>query len=1184
MRLVRVSRGGVAAVSGCGLLVLALAAPAPSAPRPASATASPETPLRYARDIRPILSDRCFECHGPDAATRAADLRLDTPEGRAAVVVPGDPAASELWRRIVAHDPSEVMPPPGARKKPLDEAERERIRRWIVEGAAHEEHWAFVAPRRPELPDVRDATWARTPIDRFILARLEAEGVRPSPEADRATLLRRIHLDLTGLPPSERELADFLGDESSDAYERVVDRLLGEEPYRSRLAERLASPWLDGARYADTIGIHTDNGRRIWPYRDWVLAAFRDDLPYDRFLLEQLAGDLLPTPTTEQLVATGFLRAHVLTDEGGAIPEEYLVEYAVDRTATMGTVFLGLTLQCARCHDHKYDPISQEEFFSLYAYFNSVDEPGLYSQSADAERAYEPFIDLPSTADSAAIKGFMRRIAELDAELATTSDADRAALAAFVEEIRSAAGLAWSVPTVRSARSVDPAVRFDVGADGTIVATGALPDEDAYAIELDAEGPVRLLALEALAADGRGPGRAANGNAVVTDLRVAWRPRGDEGAWRPTTLRWAAADHEQQDGDYAAGNALGADRDGWALDAHRRPEDRLLVALLDEEIAAPEGISLRVEIDFRSPYAQHSLARLRLRTSPFADALVARLPLAAGPWRVRAPQPFASGGEAWEASATPSEVTRDDGAFRVEPRFVDGIAHVLPDGVGVIRLVRTIHAPSERSVEVSLGSDDGFRLFVNGAEVAARRVERGAAPDQDRATLPLRAGENTIEFAIVNTGGQGGFAWRMLEGAESLREGLVLVLAPDSESRSAALELAWRRAASPRHRKAEIDRYKLAQLLDARRATIPTTMVMRELPTPRETFVLSRGAYDQPDRSRPVARGVPSVLGALAPDAPANRLGLAEWMVHPEHPLTARVAVNRFWELLFGTGLVRTSEDFGLQGEWPSHPELLDWLAIEFREQGWSVHRLLRTIVLSATYRQASTVREDLRERDPDNRLLAFYPRRRLAAEQIRDLALAASGLLVERFGGPSVRPAMPEGLWQEVAMLQSNTREYRRGVGDDLRRRSLYTYWKRASPPPTLLLFDAPTRESCVVRRPSTNTPLQALALWNDEEFVEAARVLAEGLLAEPIDDDERLARLLRRLAARTPDAEEIHLMRAALEDFRTRYRERSEDAARLASAGTARRRTELDPADVAAWTMLAGAALTLHETLTQD
>ncbi len=1187
--------------------VVLLAAASSAAGASGGNTSEARAPLRFGRDVRPILSDRCFTCHGRDANKRQAELRLDLyasataarPHG--AAIVPGKPEESELWRRLNHADADERMPPANSNRRPLNAAERELLGRWIEEGAPYEPHWAFTAPVRPPLPALADERGARNEVDRFVRARLEAESVAPSPEAAPETELRRLFLDLTGLPPTPEELAAFLADPDPERYERWVDRIFGEEPYRSRYAERMATPWMDQARYADTSGIHMDAGRQMYLWRDWVLAAYRDNLPFDRFLTEQLAGDLLPDASDAQKIASGFNRNHVTTDEGGAIADEYLVEYAVDRAATTGAVFLGLTLGCARCHEHKFDPLTQEDFYRFYAFFNSIEEPGLYSQVPDANRALEPFLLLPTSEQKA-------RRSELD----TTLVAEKAALevpapgeeqtrAAFFAELAHTSGLAWAQSEVVGARSVLPegGATLTPQADGSVLASGANPDVDEHELRLRTDATdLRLVALEALGDpsffEGR-LGRADNGNGVLSGITVEAVSRAHPDQRHELHFEWAWADHEQMNGEHGVLEALDPDPLGWALGAHEKPGARVALFLADAPFGYAGGTELVVRLAYRSEYAKHVLGRVRVSIARFDSAGFEALPRVASDWLVAGPFATEASPAGYTANFGPEADltlarTRDFGgkSWRFVQRFPDGrLNGELEAGVNVHYLGRKLLVPSARTVSVALGSDDGYRLFLDGVEVSSRQVDRGLAAEQDKVELDLSAGTHTLVFEIVNTGGAAGFTWRPERRPSELAGELLFALIPPtarSDEREAALARAWRLAFSSEFQAGTARIVAAEAELAMLDTATPRTMVMHELAAPRATFLLKRGAYDHPDKERPITRGVPAALGALPEGAPHDRRGLAQWMTAPENPLVARVAVNRLWELVFGTGIVRTSEDFGLQGEWPSHPELLDWLAVEFRESGWDLEHVLRLLVTSATYRQSSRARPEFAERDPENRWLAFLPRKRLSAEAIRDQALYVAGLLVERVGGPSVKPYQPDGLWQEVAMPQSNTREYVRGAGDELWRRSLYTYWKRACPPPSLMTLDAPTRESCTIRRASTNTPLQALVLWNDEQFVEAARALAARTLAEHLPDEHaRLARLFTRCAVRAPEEIELHALAAALADFRARYAAAPEDAAKLLAVGESPLPAELDSVELAAWTLLASTVLSLDAVITR-
>ena len=1199
--------GGAVAMLAAALGVASALAGDPPGAAPAGAALVPAPAIRYGRDIRPLLSDRCFLCHGPDRATQKAGLRLDSFEDATAAredgaaIVPGKPDESLLLQRITTTDPDTVMPPPDSGKHAVTAAEAALLRQWIAEGARYEKHWAFVPPVRAMAPAVKDAAWPRAELDRFVLANLERQGAHPSAEADRATLCRRVFLDLTGLPPTPEESTAFLTDERPDSYERLVDRLLTEEPYRTRYAERMAVPWLDVARYADTSGIHMDAGRQMWLWRDWVIKAFRDNKPYDRFIVEQLAGDLMPDATVDQKIASGFNRAHVTSDEGGAIEAEYLLEYAVDRTSTVGAAFLGLTLHCARCHDHKFDPVTQEDFYGLLAFFNSVEQPGIYSQVPDPNRAHEPAIEVPTPEHAARLGPLEKAVADLKAVRSQMSDGERAELAAFTQQLREAS-VAWA-PTKAVAATSAGGVTLAVQPDNSVLASGANPanDEQVITLRTDATG-LRVLALEALTDPSTKDrvGRAPNGNAVLDAIELEAVSVADPAKKVTVPLVWAWADVEQADGDYPVANVLRADGRVWAVGAHFQPGPRAAMFVAGQPFGFPGGTELRVKLTYRSPYAQHSFARVRLTAGAAPDAFVATLPPATGRWHIVGPFPFDDGNKAYDRTLGPEESrtidpskvwgTKQDGEFRW--RFAPGVLENTPvnlaQGVDAEFVGREIWSAGPGELELALGSDDGLQVFVNGTRVFEHRIDRGVMRDQEHVKIPLQAGANALVCKVVNTGGTGGFFHREeLRPTDTPRAMLALAMPPGSvrpEVAEAATD-GWRAQRSPRFRdlseqlaKAESERAKVA-------AGLPRTMVMKERAMPVETFVMKRGLYDQPDKDRPVQRAIPKVLGALPPGAAPNRLGLAEWLVGDTNPLTARVLVNRLWEQFFGRGLVRSTEDFGLQGEWPTHPELLDWLAVDFRTHGWDLQRLVRQIVTSATYRQSSAVRPELAAVDPDDRLLGWFPRQRLAAEQIRDQALYVGGLLKEQVGGPSVKPYQPVGLWEETSMLQSNTRSYEQGKGDDLWRRSLYTYWKRASPPPSMLALDAPTREFCTVRRFATNTPLQALVLWNDPQFVEAARNAAARTLREPGDDRARLARLWLRSTGSVATPAALDAMQATLAAERTRWAgPGAEDAAKLLSVGESPVPADLDRSELASWTMIANAVLASDPVIVKD
>lgn len=1164
----------------------------------------PQLKVSFGRDIRPILAGNCYVCHGPDPSTRKEELRLDLREeatadrGGWAPLVPGDPEASEIWLKVSSDDPDERMPPADSGKDPLNPRQLELIRAWIEQGAEYEPHWAFIPPLRPPDPPVSDQNWSRNQVDKFILSGLENQGLSPNPEAPGGVLLRRLFLDLTGLPPGPEEYDSFLADTRADAYERVVDRLLTEEPYVSRYAERMATPWLDASRYADTNGIHMDAGRQIWKWRDWVLAAYRDNMPLDQFINEQLAGDLFPNATVSQQVASGFLRNHVITDEGGAIDEEYLMEYAVDRTNTTGSVFLGLTLGCARCHQHKFDPVSQTEYFELYSYFNSNQEPGLYTQLSDPNRAFEPFIKVPDKDQEKQLGALETELELIRGQLATSSPQDQRAVAEFLTAAAEEYGLNWAKSETVSAESQAadeiPSSTLEILEDGSVLASGENPAREDHIITLQTkESGLRMLMLEALT-DTSLPhervGRPANGNAVLSAIEVEVVSLADSTKRQNLNFIWAWADHEQKNEDYEVVNAIDPDTArGWAVDAHNVAGGRTALFMSEKEFGYPGGSEIQVRLRYQSIYDQHTLGRVRLSAGSISTRGLAALPVADSRWYGTWPYQTESRYSGYdkifgpEADATidfSKQYQPDNYTWVLVPGVEDGkVFNGLPAGEIVSFTGKRLFVPSARQLNISLGSDDGIQLHLNGEMVFEQRVDRGAAPDQDQLTLNLRAGINTIVAKIVNTGGVGGFYWKQLPPQDELGDALVWALVPAQTRERGVSDLpvkvsnSWRLLHSPNYRAGQDRVVALEASLKELDSQIPRTMVMSELAEPRPTFVLMRGQYDQPDNERPVKRGIPAALGSLPPDAPADRRGLAMWLTARDNPLVARVMVNRFWELVFGTGIVATTDNFGLQGEWPSHPELLDWLAVEFQENGWNVKELMRMLVTSSTYRQSSRMRPEYRELDPGTRLLSAYPRRRLGAEEIRDQALQLSGLLVEVFGGPSVKTYQPEGLWREVAMPQSNTRNFERDNGDALWRRSLYTYWKRAVPPPSLLTFDAPTREYCALRRSTTNTPLQALVLWNDVQFVEAARVLAQKSFGA--------AEMFRHCVGRSASAFEQGKLEDALKGFQNSFSENPESATLLLEFGDAPLPAEYDAVQLAAHTMLANAILSLDEVI---
>ncbi len=1150
----------------------------------------------FNRDVRPILSDRCFKCHGFDEAARKVGLRLDTRDGLLSVrkagapVVPGDPARSLLIQRIGHTDPKEVMPP-AKTGVVLTAKEKATLRAWVEQGAPIAGHWAFETPTAPLLPPARGS---EHPVDRFVQAALAAKQLSPAAPADRATLLRRLSLDLTGLPPTPAEVDAFVADPRPDAYEQAIERLLASPHH----GERMALMWLDVARYADTNGFHHDNIRTSWPYRDWVIAAFNRNLPYDRFVVEQLAGDLLPDATDEDRIATAFCRMHNINDEGGALDAEYRVEAVCDRIETIATSFMALTFTCVRCHDHKFDPFTQEDYYSLYATFGSVEERGVYGANFDAARAYPARLEYKTAELLAKIGKAQAALTAAEAALAAAAPQVAKEQTAWEEHLRAERSVRWSAARIGRA-TAESGGAFELLDDGS-ARTIANPEHETHVFELDTdEQDLRLLALEVLpdAKNGRGGlGLAEHGNVVITAVKLEVASRTDPAKVVPVPWAWAWAQHEQPNDDFGIDNVLVDDAAGWALDGHRWADAITALFVAAEPFGFAGGSTVRVRVEYRSKYGNHVAGRLRVRLGQGAGVTPADFPTVLSDWWLAGPFKAKSFDAAFTKVVGPERargLDRDAKFGKVgythQPAFVDGKVHELKGERSSFYLAREIRTPVARVLPVAIGSDDGLRVFLNGQEVWRNPARRGAAVGQDKVDLHLSAGRNVLVLQVVNDGGPAGFAFSLQpdHAAPGPLQPAAL-LPPDVRETKldAALSAAFGRAQSKTYARLAdgVDAARAAR--DALEAESVPVLVMRELEAPKPTFVLTRGHYEGADPERPVTRRPPMVLGgALPAGAPDNRLGFAQWLTRPEHPLTARVHVNRIWQMLFGTGIVKTTENFGAQAEWPSHPDLLDWLAVHFVRSGWDQKGLLRLLVTSATYRQAAVVDPAARAVDPENRLLAYFPRRRLQGELVRDQALFVSGLLVPTVGGPSVKPYQPEGLWEEVSIgASSNTQKFERDDGAALYRRSLYTFWKRTSPNPQMATFDAPTREFCLVRRDTTNTPLQALILWNDVQFLEAARVLAQRTLREAPSDTDRLAAMFARCTGRPPRATELAVLRRALEGFKARYAADATAAAALLAQGEAPRDAGLPVAESAAFMMVASTVLSLDETLVRD
>ncbi|MCI0624428.1 MAG: DUF1553 domain-containing protein [Acidobacteria bacterium] len=1072
----------------------------------AAPVSAPSRRVDFGRDIRPILSDKCFACHGPDAPNNKSPLRFDAEahaladlgEGRRAIVR-GQPKQSELVRRITAEDESMRMPPVYAAHK-LTKQEIERLIEWIAQGAQWQQHWAFTVPVRPPLPAVKNKTWLGNGIDSFVLARLEREGLKPAAEADRATLIRRVSFDLTGLPPTPREIEDFLSDPAPKAYEKVVDRLLASPRY----GERMAFRWLDAARYADTNGYQLDGEREMWRWRDWVIEAFNRNLPFDQFVVEQLAGDLLPNPTFEQRIATAFNRNHRGNSEDGLVPEEYAVEYVVDRVDTVSTVFLGLTMGCARCHNHKYDPFTHKEYYQLYAYFNSIPEDGRFSNFGNSR----PWMTAPTREQQQQLHSLEAKIALAERRLAASLKQAAPAQRRWEKSVAVAQSRQWFP-------SDDLVLQHALDENATLLVneTSRTPPLDEQSEE-DAS-PKEDQKVEIGFKDGL-PQYAASplGQGVSFDGKL-WFDAG----------KAASFDYRDRVHDF---------KDRFAISAWFYPESEnsgALVTRMSNDVTEQEN----------------NLPKGRGYGVFFVNGKV-HFNLV-GVWA--------------------------DDSFRVEtenPLPIKRWHHVVAvfDSLQPFDKVQIYLNGEKQTLKVN--NSRLFRQFANHA--AHLRIGGGAGPqwlfqgliDEVRIykTLPSPA-----QIAILSCPDSLSQIAAIPPQRRSEGQRLKIRQAFLDEAATATVQREWKRLRELQQQKAALE------------ASFVTLMVMQELPQPRPAYVLQRGAYDAPGER--VERGVPAVLPAMPKAGPNNRLGLARWLVSAENPLTARVTVNRFWQMFFSSGLVKTAEDFGAQGEAPSHPELLDWLAVELQQNGWNVKALLKTMVMSSTYRQSSRLTAEKLHHDPENRLLARGPRVRLPAEMIRDQALLVSGLLVEELGGPSVRPYQPEGLYKDL--LFSNMTKYAQDTSQGLWRRSLYTFWKRTVNPPAMNIFDASSREYCMVRETRTNTPLQALNLMNDTTYVEAARMMAQRMLSEggPKPED-RIALGLRLAAGRQPDENETQVLLGNLQSQLEYFRGRPQEAARLLAVGAKPSDTKLKAEELAAYAVIASLILNLDEVITKQ
>ncbi|MBX7257817.1 MAG: DUF1553 domain-containing protein [Candidatus Hydrogenedentes bacterium] len=1164
--------------------------PTPSEPTAVLPAVDPKDRIDFNKEIRHILSNNCFACHGPDVHQRKAGLRLDDGkaalekrEGHEPALVPGSRDKSELWKRITCPDPDEQMPPANSNRT-LTPEQIELLGKWIDQGAVYDKHWAFKSPVRPDVPEVALSDWPRNPIDNFILTRLEKEGLKPSPQAAKETLIRRVSLDLTGLPPTPEQVEAFLNDSSPDAYEKVVDSLLASPHY----GENMARMWLDLARYADTNGYHIDNERYMWRWRDWVIDSFNRNMPFDEFTVDQLAGDLLPDATLEQKIATGFNRNHMISFEGGIIPEEYRIQYVNDRVNTTSTVWLGLTVNCTQCHDHKFDPLTQKEFYQLSAFFSSIPEQG--SDGRDGNSA--PLIKAPLPEQSARLAELNDAVKRIQERMDAPNEALDTAQAAWDQQEGAATRESWIPLAPKEPKSTGGAT-LTVREDHSVFVDGTCPEKDTYEflVETDAMGitALRLDAIPDTALPKGLSGRAEDGTFRLTEVEA--EIASSSSPQTSQKLAFVAVDATSS----ASGNDIakvldGNPETGWTPAATETPELSSAVFVPATPFGFEGGTQIRFRLKFESPEKNHTLGRFAV--SATRDASMA--PSEIGPWYMNGPFVAPDGKTAYDTAYGPESgvdlnATYEDHRLKwvVRPDLADGALQNLPGDVAATYLYRVVKSPSARQMRLALGSNDALKLWVNDKVVLDQNVQRPVEPDQNVISVALEPGENRILMKVVNYGNAYAFYFRKAEeqvGSMPLEIRAILGVASEQRSprQIARLRDFYREKNSADWREMNAGVGALREQIAAVEKEVPSVMVMEELEKPRETFVLNRGAYDQPGE-----KVEPETPGALIPfpaDAPRNRLGYAKWLTMPEHPLTSRVTVNRYWMHYFGTGIVKTIEDFGVQGEWPSHPELMDWLATEFVRTGWDVKAMQRLIVTSATYMQSSAATPELLEKDPENRLLARGPRFRMEAEQIRDNALAISGLLVARVGGPSVKPYQPKGVWEDVAYGGEFTAQrFVQDYGDKLYRRSMYTFWKRQAPPPSMLVFDAPSREVCTARRPRTNTPLQALALLNDPQFVEAARALAERMMGSDGDTAAKIARGFELAVSRKPRPEETQILSDVLDQQLTEYRTKPEDALNYVAIGESGYDTALDPCELAAWTSVATTILNLDETISK-
>lgn len=1031
--------------------------------------------IDFNQDIRPILSDRCFHCHGPDAHERKGKLRLDIPHGPdgafrtkkgSTAISPSNLDKSEIWQRIITDDEDDVMPPLDSHKKPLDAKEKELVKAWILQGAKWQSHWAFAKPVQKKTQDFKTDPWVINEIDQFILHRLKKSGLEPQPESSKTQLIRRVSLDLTGLPPSPEEIKAFLYDNSNNAYENMLDQYLDSPHY----GERMAQAWMDASRYGDTSVYHADGPRTMWPWRDWVIESYNNNLPFDEFTKLQIAGDYYENKEADpSRLATAFLRNNGTTDEGGAFDEEYRVEYAVDRLSTVSQIWLGLTMECAQCHDHKYDPISQKEFFQLYAFFNVSADKGLQTRRGNAFPTTPVQLNHDETI---AYNNFQKEIDQIDQNIKTYKQQNHSSALDWISKTSTKTsnvlvdGLVHYYPLDEAGGKtlVDPLQTSDKGQlEGRFQKTN--PKDKHNGLKLDGKTNYKF----------KNTGSFIDNNTPFS--YGAWVKMNSLGGFQAPFARMDSNHHYRGFDLFVSGGAFGIHLiNTWPSNAIKIQSK--------QKIPAKKWVHLFVTYDGSSKATGFKLYQdgKEVPFSTLTDKL--------------------------------DQTTKTEVPFRIGRREVGAAFNQEVDDIKIFNKVLT-------------PKDINLIMNFNAVDTVLSSTKNN---QKDTQAYLVNHYFNTIDKkhpAMVKS------------------KGAKIKAQKDLKSK--------------------------------------TVMVMKDQPQMRKTYVLNRGQYDQPIKDEVIPMGVPAILPPMDENAPKNRLGLAQWLLNLEHPLTSRVTVNRYWTMIFGEGLVKSVTDFGSQGTWPTHPELLDWLAVEFQKKNWNTKAILKTIMMSATYRQSSAASTVSLEKDPDNSMLSRGPRFRLQGDFIRDLTLKASGLLVDKIGGKGVKPYQPAGLWAEVALGRQKQLFYQ-DKGDKNFRRSLYTYWKRSSPPPNMRTFDAPTREKCVIKRARTNTPLQALVTLNDPQFIETSRVFGERIMVEGGKSmDERIDYAYQWVTAQKPSLQTKNKIKQLYQQQLDTFKKNPERVQDFLKVGTAPVNESLDPSEHAAWAVIGSLLFNLDETLTK-